>query len=183
MYTVLDIGCKNTAFVKEFKAMNAFKIFCLCGEPHFKGDWNGEISLIDSMLGRKKIQSSYEDFKVPAASLDIVTLNAYYPLMPPREIQAQLDKCLKVDGLFVSAHPAGFHPDILLPDFKLIFDRRFRDDGKVIFTADGFGEIIYPASPTIMNRFATMRAGRNTEGYIYRTEDPLPSVRVYQRVK
>jgi SAM-dependent methyltransferase len=183
MFTVLDIGCRNAAFIKEFKAMNALKMFCLCGEPDFKGVWDGQVGLIDSMLGRKKIQATYADFKVPADSLDMVTLNAYHPLMPPRGIQAELNRCLKIGGLFISAHPAGFHPDISGEDFKLIFDRRFRDDKKVIFEAEDFGEIIYPASPTIMYRFTTMRTNHNSESYIYRADDPPPSVRVYQRVK
>ena len=189
---MLDIGAGSTAFVKRFRKLNpTYKLMYLCGEPKWKEVWAGEVALSKV----QKIRALYNQFNVPRASLNIVTLNAFHPLQAPYGIETELVRALiPAGGIFISAHPAGYHPDLPTEYFYPI-----KFDGKAAFShkmgfwqtpvcsmqIDRLPDMHYPASPVIQSRLRELQTPEEFKmrrsSYVYSRNNKQPSVKVWLR--
>lgn len=199
---LLDIGAGDTSFAKDFKSFNPrLKFLYLCGDKRFQGSWSGDAA----SAGVRKMFALYSAFNVPDQSLDIVTLNATNLFEgSTKGIESELVRTLKPGGVFFAAHPIGMSPHIDEHIFKpVLFPKH--EDGST-FVRVGFGkrgvffprwtslfvlpngaEVEYPASPAIRNRikylyFKEIGMAPPSQGYIYRSTDEPPTVRVWMRM-
>ncbi len=196
---LLDIGAGNKTFVRTFRKLNPHAALTfLCGEPEFCGEWDGQV-----VEGRtQNIFAYYDNFNVPDASLNMVTLNGFHPFSLPCGIGKELVRCLKPGGMFFSAHPAAMHPCLDPYEFDIIvygvtptgepqYDLRFQQVRKGFrrwfcapLTINRSPMIVYPASRTVEYRLislaATRQYGIGTDpAYVYRGVTTEPSVRVW----
>ncbi|GEM_PF-6730236 len=187
---VLDIGAGSLRFAKELRHLNPhLRLTVLCGEPSWRIPYSwGHV---------RKIIATYDDFKVEDKSLDLVTLNAYHPFQRPGDIEKELLRTLKPGGLFVSAHPVGYHPaientQVLAPvifegmrEIRFVLEGSIRPRAMCRFVVKGSCEITYPASPTNLNRMLEVRMPDclrvRESSYIYARSDKEPSICVWQR--
>jgi len=193
---VLDIGAGSKYFARRLRAFNPLlSMYILCGEPTWQGVWKNDEKVTGQI---KKIRAAYKHFNVPDSSLDLVTLNAFHPLMPPHGIHAELKRTLRPGGIFINAHPVGYS---LAPDEDAFI--RVQNEGCDFFTFSkvkryrGFfltpychiklseGTLIYPASWTIRERItelsfaADQRCGSSS--YVYSNTISPPKVEVWVR--
>jgi hypothetical protein len=199
---MLDIGAGSTNFARLFRRFNQqLKLMYLCGEPEWKDSWNGDVR----PKRIKKIRASYQDFRVPAGSLSVVTLNAPHPFSPPVGIEEQLARAFKPKaGVFLSAHPIGRHPELS--------DRYFypigfvQDESKPehpcltesfgyvhgffrsrvgFFSVVNLPRIVYPASFTIRSRLRELsfpdELRDRSSSYLYSNSNVAPSIKVWIR--
>ncbi len=189
---LLDIGAGDSSFVNQFKNLNPglCQTF-LIGEPHFKTVWAGAVWWRQMY----QVRASYENFGVSDGSLDLVTLNAFHPLNSLGDIVGEVVRCLRVGGLFISAHPVGLHPKVESPSLiQCIKPSTFmKRSGWLVpsfeatLDVEGYGNIRYPASPTITERlliltYPALRKHARMGSYIYRNINTVPDVAVWQRV-
>ncbi len=205
---ILDIGAGGSSFARSFRKLNHhIDAMYLCGEPGYKGEWNGKYR--NGAI--QKIEAFYNRFNLFEECLDVVTLNAFM-LALPSGFEDELMRCLKPGGLFFSAHPIGVHPHLpesvfapvqfeFVPfaggSLKVIPEstRGFRFErlpGWSLFPRygvrlqfRGLGELLYPASPTNASRIQWLSRSdrsRRVSGYIYEDCDGPPSLRVWVKL-
>lgn len=199
---LLDIGAGGSSFVRHFKHLNRHvEMMYLYGIQQSLHRWDK--SLHPGAI--QEVDASYADFKLSPGSLDVVTLNAPHPLMPPSGIEEELIRCLKSGGLFFSAHPIGAHPTLSKECFipmneqglyEYYFERttslwsRWVHNIEWLTTFDllfGYGSLTYPASPTVANRLDFLSDSHifqelledKRAAYVYRYTDAEPTVKVW----
>ena len=199
MDILLDMGSGGTRFVKQFRRFNqVWGLAYLCGEPDYSAGWD-KIRLKPKSI--RQIQGRYDAFGVPNASMRLVTVNANNPLDSLRGIDQELARTLVPEkGVFISAHPVGRHP-VLTEEFfspihfnlghASVAELGFRDVAGMWrvpvarFSVPGCPDIVYPASPTILNRITELSMPeefRNRgSGYLYSRNDAAPSISVWVR--
>ncbi len=169
---LLDIGAGGETFVRAFKEHNAqYGLSYLCGDVRFSNVWNGTCVQGDI----QQVYACYENFNVPDASIDVVTLNAHSPVSFSLRLIAELKRVLKFGGVFFSVHPAGLHPRLPSDDFasvpletlhggsgtELIFQQ---DRGlwrwSITIDLPNTNVIVYPASPLIRDRMVQLRLAK-----------------------
>lgn len=198
---MLDIGAGSTKFARLFRRFNPGRqLTYLCGEPDWRGRWSGN----KHPNSIQKIGASYDKFNVPEASLGLVTLNAFHPLMRPGGIESELVRALiPGNGIFISAHPVGYHPDLKEEFFHPIvfYDlprgknprKRSMFTKKMGFWGTPVSSMVigpkqlihYPASSTIRSRLREIRLPhelRNRSStYCYSQSNAHPTIMVWLR--
>lgn len=189
---MLDIGAGSTQFVRQFRRLNPrYKLMYLCGEPEWKKVWSGEVAL-NKVL---KIRALYDQFNVPKASLHFVTLNAFHPLMGPKGIEGELIHALiPAGGVFISAHPVGYHPELSTEFFypiefaeKAGFSHQmgFWQTPVCSMQIDRLPIMYYPASLTIRYRLRELQMPEElkvrSSSYCYSRSNQSPSIKVWFR--
>jgi SAM-dependent methyltransferase len=169
----------------------------ICAEPKYV-DPRDKDKLIASPKRNKiiKMQGFYCDFRLPNESLDVVTINAWHIMFPPFGIDAELARCLKPGGLYISAHPIGEHwpPDPDLFDSEVfpaednsghrdyarfrIVKTIFGQTIAVWFTLRSGETLVCPASPNITHRILHGMNWRNVN-YVYADNPEPPSLRIW----
>ncbi len=196
---LLDIGAGDVSFVKDFKSLNPkLKFLYLCGDKRFQGSWNGD----SSSAGVLKIFARYSAFTVPDLSLDMVTLNSTNIFEGgTKGINEELIRTLKPGGVFFAAHPIGSSPCLDEHIFKPVLFPVHRDGPAFvrvgfekrgillprwtsIFVLPNGAEVEYPASSTIRDRILYLLFKEKgiippSQGYIYRSTDDPPTVRMW----
>lgn len=136
---ILDIGAQSKYFARCLRISNLnIRQLIFCGEPKWKGGDNPiPSSWIPELIAKKAkgifpVVSHYNKFDFPDASLDMVTLNAPYLMMPPRGIEKELVRTLKPGGIFFFAYPVQFSPMEFPPDTFILRKRGiFHDVGLI----------------------------------------------------
>lgn len=136
---ILDIGAQSKYFARCLRISNLnIRQLIFCGEPKWRGGDNPiPSSWIPELIAKKAkgifpVVSHYNKFDFPDASLDMVTLNAPYLMMPPRGIEKELVRTLKPGGIFFFAYPVQFSPMEFPPETFILRKRGiFHDTGLI----------------------------------------------------
>lgn len=182
-YAVLDIGAGSCVFAKELRSLNRrVPMLVLCGEPRwldlpFFRALSPEKAcsmLQNGSKGVKHLNASYEKFGLPAASLDMVTLNCPHPFSigAVGKMGSELERCLKPGGIFFSSFPAfdlARVPEhfVHLADGGWMHGKHVRLDTYLL--PKGAPSLI-PQSPVLRSNIRTHRFGNpqaGGSGYLY----------------
>ena len=177
-YTVLDIGAGSKFFAKALRKRNPkIDMLVLCGEPYWEDIIHYASLRVVSRektsrllnkgdTGVYRVKASYEDFKLPENSLDLVTLNCPHPFGgPKKEMVSELERCLKPGGLLFSSHVAfdvGQYP----ASFELITAGRWKGIKTAIDVSGGpLPESVARVFPQSWNMTHNILAHKNRDPF------------------
>ena len=192
-YVVLDIGAGARAFGLDLARLNPQKrMLVFCGEPSWGwGPFFRPITLeraegliSQNVRGVKRIDASYDDFRLSAHSLDLVTLNSPHPFSSVfmRNMERELERCLKPGGLFLSSYPRydlGRQPG----NFELLAEGRWERRSNVTQALDEVVSFIFPQSPILKQNIRVHTWGDPRSlgtSYIY-YDGILPGYRLWRK--